>query len=308
MNLPHFPSLEAAHYSALNALMSEDAIQSSPRGMPIRELIGGGFVIENPRNRIITNKDRAANYGFAVGELCWYVRGNNDLATMLYYNKRMAMFSDDNKTINSAYGSRMFDSLIKNSQFENVLQELKNDPDSRRALMLINNRFDLEKAVTHGSKDVPCTVSIQLLVRNRKLHMVANMRSNDIIWGLPYDVFSFTSLQEAICDILKNELGIVDDVGTYTHLAGSLHIYERHFELAKKILESDVNSPAPMSKFTDVELQRLAYELEPAIRSGDIIDKDKYQNSSDFSDSFKWMLEQLLNHSEKRKLESLEKA
>jgi len=47
------------------------------------------------------------------------------------------------------------------------------------------------------------------------------MRSNDVYVGLPHDVFSFTMLQEILCATLEVELG------TYKHMVGSLHLYEK---------------------------------------------------------------------------------
>ena len=54
------------------------------------------------------------------------------------------------------------------------------------------------------------------------------MRSNDLWLGFPYDVFQFTCLQVR----MAMELGL--DIGTYTHIAGSLHLYARDFEKAIK--------------------------------------------------------------------------
>jgi thymidylate synthase len=202
-------SLQDIHQVLMGTLNDDFDYESAPRGKPIRELIAASFTLTNPRNRLIDSPARNVNYGFAVGELCWYVRGDDDLATMLYYNKRMSQFSDDGKTINSAYGYRMFKDrwlgrrftgmgheIEDKSQLDNIIQELVKDPDSRRAVMHINEPGDLYRAVMDGSKDVPCTMSIQLLIRDRKLHMHVLMRSNDVVWGLPYDVFSFTCLQE----------------------------------------------------------------------------------------------------------------
>jgi hypothetical protein len=76
--------------------------------------------------------------------------------------------------------------------------ELLKDHDSRRALVLINRANDQIYAVDHGSKDVPCTLSLQFFVRDNKLHLHAHMRSNDVFWGLTYDLFSFTMLQEVM--------------------------------------------------------------------------------------------------------------
>jgi thymidylate synthase len=80
---------------------------------------------------------------------------------------------------------------------------------------------------------VPCAASLQFLVRSGKVHAILNMRSNDAIWGKPYDIFLFTMLQE----LLACELNL--EMGTYTHSAASIHLYERHFDLANKIVRSD---------------------------------------------------------------------
>lgn len=69
--------------------------------------------------------------------------------------------------------------------------------------------------------------------------MVTSMRSSDVILGLSYDVPAFTIFQELLAKQLSRELGMEIDVGTYTHLSASLHIYERHFKMVEKILDED---------------------------------------------------------------------
>lgn len=295
--------------------------ESAPRGKPIREFIGATFVLTDPRNRLITSPARGANYGFGVGELCWYVRGDTDLETMLYYNKRMAQFSDDGKTINSAYGARMFNNRFREnrftgcghdawdrSQFDNAIEELRNDPDSRRAVMHINEPSDLDNATCRGSKDVPCTMSLQLFIRDRKLHMHVLMRSNDVIWGVPYDVFSFTMLQEAFLRELQGRGVPVDDLGSYHHTAGSLHIYDTHYTMAEEVAGETHQPPPPMKPFTLEDLQYVAETVEPVIRrdtleggscGGDwihLIESDSVEEKS----TAEWLTDRLLEHREKR--------
>ena len=62
------------------------------------------------------------------------------------------------------------------------------------------------------------------------------MRSNDIWTGFPYDVFSFTAMQI----ILAFQLGV--GIGEYTHIAGSLHLYERDAISYTKNLEEITNN------------------------------------------------------------------
>lgn len=312
-------SLTDIHQILMATLYDDFDFESAPRGKPIRELIGASFTLENPRDRIIVSPVRNVNYGFAVGELAWYLRGDTDLETMLYYNKRMSQFSDDGKTINSAYGNRMFKSRWQLpaltpggpeptvSQFMNVVEELRKDPDSRRAIMHINEPYDLLRAVLGGSKDVPCTLSIQLLIRDRKLHMIVNMRSNDVVWGLPYDVFSFTCLQEAFLYTLQKQGVPVDDLGSYHHHAGSLHLYDTHFDMARLVSEETGCESSPMKPFTQEGLEWLVHQAEPLIRKS----VDKYGiewgtipqqpgGEDDPAGSIDWMVSQLANHRHKR--------
>lgn len=299
-------NLEEIHRELIYELMRSPDFESAPRGKPIKELLVSGFTLTNPRNRIITSPVRAANYGFGVGELCWYIRGDKDLETMLYYNKRMAQFSDNGKTINSAYGARMFNDMWKGdspvedrSQLDNVIEELKKDPDSRRAVMHINRPDDLLKAsnwgTNRGSKDVPCTMSLQLLIRERELHMHVLMRSNDVIWGLPYDTFSFTCLQECFLYMLQ-EAGVpVDDLGSYHHTAGSLHIYDTHFTMAEGIMGEATYEPSQMKPFTLAGIRSLAEDIEPNIRLDGFATVTEPTNESE-----RWMFNRLCEQKEKR--------
>ena len=315
-------SLEVIHRCAMRTLAAFPDFTSSPRGKPIREVVAAAFTLTDPRNRLIMSPARAANYGFAVGELCWYLRGDSDLQTMLYYNKRMAQFSDDGATINSAYGARILNPSVggRESQWDFCLSELIRDPDSRRAVMHINQPRDLWRAVTAGSKDVPCTLSLQLLLRNRRLHMHAVMRSNDVVWGMPYDVFSFTVLQEAFMLQLKEAGAPVDDLGPYHHTAGSLHLYETHWGMAEEVAKEDLTVPAPMTAVTLDQLEWLATAYEPACRAS--VDASglpyvprpwesglntgactRFEQES----AIDWMAAMLVDHRDKRVIEKIEK-
>lgn len=294
-------TLDDIHELLIQDLVESPDYEAAPRGQKVKELIGASFTLNNPRARLIASKVRNVNYGFAVGEFCWYARGDNDLTTMAYYNKRMPGFSDDGETLNSAYGRRILGEYFGNdgsSQWESVLEELKRDSDSRRAIMVINQPRDLAKAVSVGSKDVPCTLALQLLIRDRKLHLSVTMRSNDVWWGLPYDVFSFTLLQECFMMTLRREGVPVDDVGRYHHHAGSLHLYERHFKEADEVIkETSLRLRCNPMEPLDIErTEKLVHESEPYQRNAD---PDKHIVNN-FTGAEDWMFQVLLDHREKR--------
>jgi thymidylate synthase len=100
---------------------------------------------------------------------------------------------------------------------ENVIALLQKSPTSRRALIQI---FNAEDNATRY-KEVPCTTTLQFLLRDDRLHLIATMRSNDAYLGLPHDIFCFTMLQEFVARILKA------DLGSYRHYVGSMHLYDK---------------------------------------------------------------------------------
>lgn len=277
--------------------------ESSPRGQKCREIIAPTIVVSNPRARLLANPGRDANYGFAVGEFFWYWLGKQDLESISYYNKRMPSFSNDGFTVNSAYGFRtrvkkyMSNDAVYKTQWTHVRNELLRDPDSRRAVLIIADPLDF--AVMETSKDVPCTLSLQFFVRDNKLHLHTTMRSNDAFWGLTYDFFSFTLLQECMMLELK-AAGMKDlELGAYSHTAGSLHIYERHFGMASEVWNNYMKKgfvvAAPMEPISLEELASLA-DVEAELRTGKVADIGQDR----FSGGVRWMAEQLVAHRRKR--------
>lgn len=197
----------------------QSASESRPRGMKIKECLGVSFSIENPRDRITNNHIRQMSLSFAFGEFLWYLRGSDKLDIIEYYSKMYPKFSDDKVTVNGAYGARIFRGEL--SQWDQVKKLLMRDPDSRQAIISIYEPRDLFLS----SLDIPCTCVLQYFIRNGHLNCITYMRSNDIYLGMPYDIFSFTMLQEMLAVELNVELG------SYTHMVGSLHIYEKNFNV-----------------------------------------------------------------------------
>ena len=277
----------------------------SPRGSMVKEILCPTIVLTNPRARVLSSPARAADYGFASGEFLWYWSGRNDLDSLSYYNKRAKGFSDDGVTVNSAYGYRTKTVTYYGSKESGMLSQwdackktLLDDNDSRRALLIINRAADNVLAATEGSKDVPCTLSLQFFIRNNKLILHANMRSNDSIWGLSYDLFSFTLLQEMMLLELKAS-GLKDlELGEYIHTAGSLHIYDRHFEMCAKIIEEDFVAAKAMEPLNIGEFSSLL-TLEEELRIG-----KKANNVNDrFTGGVRFIAEQLVKHRNKRDAE-----
>lgn len=286
-----------------------------PRGQLVKEVTAATVVLYDARARLLANSGRKADYGFAVGEFFWYWLGKQDLESMLYYNRRMSNFSDDGFTLNSAYGHR---TRVQNfaggspggmrTQWEATKMELLRDPDSRRAVLMIGQPNDFVSAAfdARQSKDVPCTLSLQFFIRDLghgpRLRLHTSMRSNDAVWGLTYDLFSFTLLQECMMLELR-AAGMGDlEIGDYTHTAGSLHIYEHHFPMASEVVKWYLDDSsiwaAPMEPI-DLEGLALLAGDEEALRTRKVeqIDEDRY------SGGVRWLAQQLNLHRRKRDAE-----
>lgn len=213
--------------------------EAAPRMQKIKEKLGVTFKITNPRDRVPTVFGRDFSTPYMVAELLWYLSGNNKTEWISRYSAFWKNISDDGETANSAYGARLFfeNQKIADGRFvqkDYVINELRKDRDSRRAVMHIRVPSDSLDA----KLDMPCTLTLQFFIRDEKLHMVTSMRSSDLIFGIAYDIPAFTIFQE----LIANELGV--DVGDYIHTSNSLHIYERHFAMVEKILQSKEDSQA----------------------------------------------------------------
>lgn len=249
-------------YRKICLYLLENGEKSSPRNMDTQEIEGIIIKVKNPRSRILNNKLRKVSIPFAIGEWLWHMEGRDDLEMIQYYAPSYDKYSDDGKILNGAYGPRIKRSLLK------IVDILKKDPDSRRAVVPIYGKEDAGL----NSKDIPCTIGFQFLIRNNKLDMIVNMRSNDIFLGFPYDTFNFTMWQEYISCKLNIE------IGTYTHIANSLHFYEKDREkIIKASLEEEIkeNEMEPMPIY-DIENQLLIlYEIEEKIRNKKEYDSTK---------------------------------
>lgn len=260
MRFPSFATLDEVQVAVLHELIACGA-RVAPRGAETLEVVASGFTLDNPRSRILVNPVRRWSAALAVGEFAWHVSGSDDVEPLAYYAPIWRQFSGDGAHIRgSCYGKRIFDpGAASLSQWEALVELLRSDPESRRAILSVQQAP--AEALDIASPDVPCVTTCQFLIRDGRLDAIVHMRSNDAIWGLPYDVFLFTMIQE----MLSLELGV--PLGRYHHFAGSLHLYERHFALARRIL-ANPHGGGEMPPMTDVGRLRAFVAAERSLRGG----------------------------------------
>lgn len=191
----------------------------APRGMKIKERLAV-TVRFSPEAALLYHPDRGLNYRFAVAEWLWMAAESDLVEPLARYNSVMRRFSDDGRSLNGAYGPRLA------HQWEYIIKTLKADTDSRQAVASIWTPNP------GPSKDIPCTLAAQFLIRRGCLYSNWTMRSSDLWLGLPYDAYTFSRLHA----IVAGELGVGE--GEMTITAGSSHLYEQHWESATRVLEN----------------------------------------------------------------------
>ncbi|MEU3711136.1 thymidylate synthase [Streptomyces catenulae] len=224
-----YPTFEAAYLENLLAARDAPEFVNAPRGFHSREILGVSYRIANPRERIVRIPERKLNLVFNFAESLWYLSGSNALDFIAFYAPSMKKYSADGQRLaGTAYGPRLFGfGGAGINQWDSVARTLRQDADSKRAVMQI---FAPEELLVPGNIDVACTLGLQYMIREGALHAVSFMRANDAYRGTVSDVFSFTFLQE----VLATQLGL--DLGSYTHTVGSYHLYRHDDTVADKVL------------------------------------------------------------------------
>lgn len=247
-----------AYPAAIDATMRFGDIVPSRNGTT-REIHPAIITVNSPHQRLVTSFARPINVAFALAEVLWILTGRNDVKMLSYYNSQIRNYSDDGKTFNAAYGYRLRHSF-GHDQIEDVIATLSKDHDSRQATLVLSHpTYDkgwiapLNRLLV--TKDRACNIVSHLLIRNGKLDWLQVVRSNDAIWGTPYNWMQFTHLMEYIAG------GIGVEMGRYFHIADSFHIYEQHWEEAKRIELFD------LYEVTQFDHEQLKYLSESGLNS-----------------------------------------
>jgi thymidylate synthase len=223
------------------------------------EVTGALLELSNPAARVSLSVTRGRLFS-ALGELGWYLSGSGRTEHIAYYLTDYWIF-DESGRVHGGYGPRLraYDGVDQLSLVADLLQR---KPSSRRAVIQLYDHTDL----VGEHRDVPCTCSLQFLLREGELRLVVYMRSNDAYRGLPHDLFCFTMLQE----IMARRLGAI--LGTYTHVVGSLHLYDENRDAAQRFIgegyQSTLVQMPPMPEGDPFPALERLLANERALRTG----------------------------------------
>ncbi|WP_416826015.1 thymidylate synthase [Ectobacillus polymachus] len=205
-----------------------------------------------------------------IYELLWFLKGDSNIS----YLKENGVsiwdeWADEEGNLGPVYGKQWRawetpDGKVID-QISEVIQQIKNNPNSRRLLVNAWNVGEISKMALP-----PCHYSFQFYVADGKLSCMLNQRSADFFLGVPFNIASYALLTHMIaqqCDL---------EVGEFIWSGGDVHLYANHLEQAKLQL---TRKPYPLPKlvikrkpasifdyqYEDFEL--VGYESHPLIKA-----------------------------------------
>lgn len=213
--------------------------------------------IMEPRKNIVSNPYRNASRRYYGGEFALYMSGETRLKEYVKYSKKWAEFDVDG-SVCSAYGDRIF-SIFRDptgiSRYDYALKQLLINKETKNAVVMMrdwtDNRYRYQK-------DRCCTLFFQVTIRNNRLNMTTFMRSTDFWYGLPYDIFWYTTIMQRM---LHNYNAITKEdvsLGTYSHMCTSLHVYEKEKE---RVLSSVLPYPFEESEYVYIPEKEYSFPV-----------------------------------------------
>lgn len=181
-----------------------------------KAIFNSSFTILDPLDRVITTPMRKFNQEYADYEWQWYLKGDRDASEISEKAKIWKnMFVGDTTEVNSNYGYFW----NYNNQMDRMIEELRTNPQSRRAIIV---HYDINE-LDRYKYDTPCNDVLNFYVQDEFLEMTVFARSIDLWFGFCNDQYCFSNLMELVADRLNLR------VGKMHWFVTNLHIYERHF-------------------------------------------------------------------------------
>lgn len=162
-----------------------------------------------------------------IHELLWFLKGETNIKYLTDNGVRIwNEWSDENGDLGPVYGKQWRSWSApdgrKIDQIKNIVDELKNNPNSRRHVVCAWNVGELDEMALS-----PCHCLYQFYVADGKLSCQLYQRSADVFLGVPFNIASYALLTMMIAQACDLELG------EFVHTFGDLHLYNNHFEQAR---------------------------------------------------------------------------
>jgi len=178
------------------------------------------FTLQDVGNKNVTTPQRKFNEDYAEYEWNWYLKGDRDASEIAERAKIWKkMMVEGTTEVNSNYGYFW----NKNYQLSRVIQELKTNKETRRAIVV---HYDINE-LDRYKHDTPCNDVLNFYIKDDKLHLTVFARSIDLVFGFCNDQYTFAKLMEMVAFQLDIP------VGEMHWMVTNLHIYPRHYDMLK---------------------------------------------------------------------------
>jgi thymidylate synthase len=205
-----------------------------------------------------------------IHELLWFLKGETNIHYLKENNVSIwDEWADEHGNLGPVYGSQWRSWPTADGrhidQIKQVIDQLKNNPDSRRIIVSAWNVGEIEKMALP-----PCHAFFQFYVADGKLSCQLYQRSADTFLGVPFNIASYALLTMMLAQVCNLQ------PGDFVHTLGDAHLYSNHLEQAKLQLTRDFR-PLPQMKmnpnvndlfefkFEDFEL--VNYDPHPHIKA-----------------------------------------
>ena len=205
-----------------------------------------------------------------IHELLWFLKGSTNIG----YLKENGVsiwdeWADENGDLGPVYGSQWRSWQTSDGrtidQISNLIENIKNNPDSRRLIVSAWNVGEVDKM-----KLPPCHCFFQFYIANDKLSCQLYQRSADIFLGVPFNIASYALLTLMIAQVTNLA------PGDFVHTLGDAHIYSNHIEQVKQQLSREAKDLPIMKinphvkdifsfKYDDFDI--LNYDPHPLIKA-----------------------------------------
>ncbi len=202
-------------------------------------------------------------------ELLWFLKGDTNIGYLKENKVRIwDEWADEDGNLGPVYGYQWRSWPDYNGghvdQISQLIDSIKNNPDSRRHLLSAWNVGMIDEMALP-----PCHILFQFYVAEGKLSCQLYQRSADVFLGVPFNIASYSLLTAMIAQICNLE------VGDFVHTFGDVHIYNNHIEqcnlqltrttktLPKLKLNPDVKS---IFDFTIDDIEIIDYDAHPHIK------------------------------------------
>ena len=205
-----------------------------------------------------------------IHELLWFLQGSTNIAYLKENNVRIwDEWADENGNLGPVYGYQWRNWPKPDGshidQISQVVNAIKNNPDSRRLIVSAWNVADVDQM-----KLPPCHAFFQFYVGDGKLSCQLYQRSADIFLGVPFNIASYALLTMMVAQVCGLKLG------DFVHTLGDAHIYSNHLDQVNEQLARTPRALPIMKinpdvkdifsfKFEDFNLE--SYDPYPAIKA-----------------------------------------